>query len=269
MLYIIILLFAMIIIKLSAAKLPSAPTAAAARATELPRPRENRAQDPESQPAPHMIRDGQTAPSQLDGTPPARQESDQDATTHTEHGQRHRATTPAGSQDKPRPRADKLPTIRAASYPQPHRAKATTNHAPNAPKRHAARLLQTQNDQKRQPQRPERHDNPPDHPDPVSIFSIFRLDFSIFSRFFAVSIPSPSRFFSIQPAGLPKFSRSRRPKCRFHRSHNSPTILIQLLPQLPPISRAPSVLPFSPFCAIIFSNKFSSFRHKSPKHPIW
>ena len=214
MLLIIILLFAMIIIKISAAKLPNAPTAAAARAG-LPRPRGNRAQDPESQPAPHMIRDGQPAPSQLDGTPPARQESAQDATTPTEHGQRHRATTPAGSQDKPRPRADKLPTIRTASYPQERRAEAATNHAKNAPKRHAARLILTQ---KRQPQRPKGPNNPPDHPDPVSIFSIFRLDFSIFSpffsRFFAVSIQLPSRFFlhlarrlddffSISPPGFP------------------------------------------------------------------
>lgn len=118
MFLLLLLSLAMIIIKLSAAKLPSAQKAAAARAG-LPRTRENR------------------------------------------------ATTPAGSQDKPRPRADKLPTIKTASYPQERRAKATENHAPNAQKRHAARLLQTQ----------KRPLQPPKTAGSRRNFSIFRLDF--------------------------------------------------------------------------------------------
>lgn len=220
MFLIIILLFAMIIIKLSAAayRQPNTPEARTRRrATGQQRPRGNRAQDPESQPAPHMIRDGQPAPSQLNGTTTARKESAQGATTHTEHGQRHRAATPAGSQDKPRPRADELPTIRTASYPQPHRAKATTNHAKNAPKRHAARLLQTQKRPKTAATAPRTPRQSPVSPRSRLHFldfpSRFFQFFSIFSRFSAVSIPSPSRFFSIQPTDLPKISRFFRPKC--------------------------------------------------------
>ena len=169
-------------------KLPNAPTAAAARAG-LPRPRKNRAQDPESQPAPHMIRDGQPAPSQIDGTHPARQES---------------------AQDKPRPRADKLPTIRTASYPQEHRAEVIHGHGPkiSTPRRrcHLDKAPGTTT-----PSPTQAPADPPDRPDPVSIFSIFptvstrrRLDFSPlfldFALIFAV--------FSIFASKITDFSRS-------------------------------------------------------------
>jgi len=138
----------------------------------------------------------------------------------------------------------------------------------------------TKNDKPEAPKPAKIHGSAPKNrriPSRFSPFFVSILDFfSIFSRFSAVSIPSPSRFFSIQPADTPKISRFFRPNSRFSPIPQRPGIpqLLQFSPipkfcRFFSISRAPSVLPFSPFCAIIFSNKFSSFRHKFPKHPIW
>lgn len=243
---------------------PGRTKASAARATGQQRPRENRAQTADRITAPQISK-GKSTPE----APAGSLDRTRHAQTDGRHARKHdrRPDPPRRTATARRRTADgqngKLYTAPARrNYPRIPRPGWTKNDKPEAPK--PAKIHGSAPKNRRIPSR-------------FSPFFVSILDFfSIFSRFSAVSIPSPSRFFSIQPADTPKISRFFRPNSRFSPIPQRPGIpqLLQFSPipkfcRFFSISRAPSVLPFSPFCAIIFSNKFSSFRHKFPKHPIW
>ncbi|MBR3468645.1 MAG: hypothetical protein IKH28_03015 [Lachnospiraceae bacterium] len=202
MILLFVIVCALIILAFSAMMQPGRTKASAARVSGQPRPQ--RAPDA----------DGRTTPPRTEGTP------------ERKPGRKQGTTRARTRRDGRRQHAEKLPTAKTESYTQPPRAETI----------HGSRALDGPKTTSPKPQNPPKSTDqqriiPQKPPDPVSIFSIFRLDFrffSIFSRFSAVSIPSPSRFFSIQPADLPKISRFFRPKMPISSlpqlSHNSHTI---------------------------------------------
>ena len=251
MILLFVIVCELIIFAFSAMMQPGRTKTTAARVSGQPRPQ--RAPDA----------DGRTAPTRMEGTP------------ERKPGRKQGTTRARTRRDGRRQHAEKLPTAKTGSYTQPPRAETI----------HGSRALDGPKTTSPKPQNPPKSTDQPrispqKPPDPVSIFSIFRLDFPIFLDFFSIfcrldsatvsiflhSARRSAENFSIFPPQFsifstfpiaqefPNFSNFLQfPKfCRFFS-----------------ISRAPSVLPCSPFCAIIFSNKFSSFRHKSPKHPIW
>lgn len=251
MILLFVIVCALIIFAFSAMMQPGRTKASAARVPGQPRPQ--RALDA----------DGRTTPPRTEGTP------------ERKPGRKQGTTRARTSRDGRRQHAEKLPTAKTESYTQPPRAETI----------HGSRALDGPKTTSPKPQKPAKiHGSATDQPPKAAgsrlDFSIFRLDFPIFLDFFSIfcrldsatvsiflhSARRSAENFSIFPPQFsifstfpiaqefPNFSNFLQfPKsCRFFS-----------------ISRAPSVLPFSPFCAIIFSNKSSSFRHKSPKHPIW
>lgn len=237
MILLFVIVCALIILAFSAMMQPGrAKATAAARATGQQRPRKNRAQ----------TADGRTAPPDQEGTtagspgqdPPRPNASRNSASNE---GRPHAATNHATAPR--RKAAAKLPTAKTESYTQPPRAETI----------HGSRALDGPKTTSPKPQNPPKSTDQPrispqKPPDPVSIspffVSIFQF-FSIFSRFSAVSIPPPSRFFSIQPADLPKISRFFRPNSRF-----SPLFPSPRSSQISPIlSNFPNPADFSRFLA--------------------
>ncbi len=199
MLYIIILLFAMIIIKLSAAKLPNAPTAAAARATGQQRPRTNRAQ----------TADGRTAP------------TDQEGSDSRKPGQ-----------DTPRPNATPESCRRTADD---QRGKLSTA-PPRRSYQHASARNDAPRASCRRWKDQERPRIIPKISPIQSPFLHFPSRFFNFSRFFLDFSPSRSRFrLDFSPSGVPIFSNfldlatqnadftasTTLPQLSYNYSHNS------------------------------------------------
>lgn len=252
MILLFVIVCELIILAFSAMMQPGRTKAsAAARATGQPQPRENRA----ARSRRHNSRKpwtGPTTPPRTEGTPG----STTDARTRRDGRRQHAA---------------ELPTAKTGSYTQPTRAETI----------HGSRALDgPKTTSPKPPNPPKSTDQPTKTAGSRLDFLHFSSRFSIFSRFFLDFLPSPSRrrldFSPFSPPIRRKFLDFSAPILDFLQFHNA-----QAFPnfsnflQFPKfcrffsISRAPSVLPFSPFCAIIFSNKFSSFRHKFPKHPIW